>query len=61
MLNILIVDEHGKELESFESMINPIGSKTITTNLAVYECNEFSVDFKRNEIVVHVQNDFMKF
>ena len=58
MFTIIIVDAYGKTVETIQSMINPIGSETITTDNACYEVVSFAVDYKRNEIVVHVHNDF---
>ena len=61
MFNILIVNEQGNEIETIQSPINPIGTHSIVTEKAVYDCIEFAVDYKKNQIVVHVENDFMEF
>lgn len=58
MFTIIIVDPYGRTVESFESNINPIGSETITTSNGCYEVVSFAVDYKRSEIVVHVQEVF---
>lgn len=60
-IKIRIVSSTGLDLETFSSTINPIGSSTITTKDASYYPTEFSVDYAKNEIVVHVSDDIMYF
>lgn len=61
MFNILIVSATGNTLEEISSPINPIGAQTITTKTANYYTSEFSVDFKSNQIVIHVTEDIYYF
>lgn len=61
MFNILIVSATGKTLEEIKSLINPIGAHTITTETANYYTSEFSVDFKSNQIIIHVTDDVYYF
>lgn len=61
MFNILIVSATGKTLEEITSPLNPIGAHTITTETANYYTSEFSVDFKSNQIIIHVTDDIYYF
>lgn len=61
MFNILIVNLQGNEIETIQSPINPIGTYCIVTQKAVYDCVEFTVNYKANQIIVHVENDFKEF
>ena len=61
MYNVKIVSATGNVLEEIWTPINPIGVNSITTNIASYIPTEFSVDYKEQDIVVHVSEDIVYF